>query len=90
MNNEENSLYATIAALIGEVDEDLQGRDENDLRGKVLTDDLGLDSLDTIKFVLLLEEKFDVKIPDDDIDSHDLMNVDNLVAYLGALKKVSR
>jgi acyl carrier protein len=84
MSEKEDRLYAEIALLIGEVDEDLQERSTMDIRGKSLTEDLGLDSLDVIKFVLLLEEKLGCKIPDEDIDRHDLMNLDNLVAYLVA------
>lgn len=84
MSEKEDRLYAEIAALIGEVDEDLQERSTMDIRGKSLTEDLGLDSLDVIKFVLLLEEKLGCKIPDEDIDRHELMNLDNLVAYLVA------
>jgi acyl carrier protein len=35
---------------------------------KSFTDDLQADSLAIVELVLALEEKFDVKIPDDDVD----------------------
>jgi acyl carrier protein len=35
---------------------------------KSFTDDLGADSLAIVELVLALEEKFDVKIPDDEVD----------------------
>ncbi|MBK7823847.1 acyl carrier protein [Nannocystis sp.] len=35
---------------------------------KSFTEDLGADSLAIVELVLALEEKFDVKIPDDEVD----------------------
>ena len=79
---EHAATYENIAALLHEVDEKLQSMDPAKIRGRHLTRDLGLDSLDIIKFVLLVEEKFGVKIPDEDIDSRELLVVDNLAGYL--------
>ena len=79
---ESNITYERIADLLHEVDEKLASLDAWSIRGKHLTQDLGLDSLDVIKFILLVEEKFDVKIPEDEIDAKDLMHVDNLAQYL--------
>jgi acyl carrier protein len=79
---EHAATYEQIAALLREVDEKLQSTDPSKIRGRHLTRDLGLDSLDVIKFVLLVEEKFGVKIPDEDIDSRELLVVDNLAGYL--------
>lgn len=78
-----NGTYATIAALLHEVDDKLQSVDAAEVRGKHLTQDLALDSLDVIKFVLLVEEKFGVRLTDEDIDGKQLLNVDNLAAHLG-------
>jgi acyl carrier protein len=47
-----------------------------------VTRDLGLDSLDVIKFVLLIEEKFGLKVADEEIDARELLKVDNLAGYL--------
>lgn len=84
MSKTEEQVIAEIAAVIREVDEDLQSISDSDVIGKTLSQDLGLDSLDAIKFFLLLEEKYGYKVPDADIDSHALMEVNNLVAYLVA------
>lgn len=84
MSKTETQVIAEIAAVIREVDEDLQCINDSDLIGKTLSQDLGLDSLDAIKFFLLLEEKYGYKVPDADIDSQELMEVNNLVAYLVA------
>lgn len=74
--------YDRIAALLHEVDDKLQKLSAEAIRGKHLTQDLGLDSLDVIKFVLLVEEGFAVKIADEEIDAKELLKVDNLAAYV--------
>ena len=74
--------YERIAQLLHEVDEKLQPVTAAEIRGKHLSQDLGLDSLDVIKFVLLVEEKFGLKLADEDIDGRELLKVDNLAAYL--------
>ena len=78
----QNDTYESIAGLLHEVDEKLASLDATGIRGKHLTQDLGLDSLDVIKFVLLVEEKFGVKLADEDIDSKELLRVDNLAQHL--------
>jgi acyl carrier protein len=40
----------------------------------------GVDSLELINIILEVEEKFGIKIPDEDIDT--LNTVDNIVSYL--------
>ena len=75
-------LYQRIAALLGQIDSDLGHKTEAELQGKYLGEDLGLDSLDVVRFILLVEEGFGRKLPDEDIDKQDLLRVDKLVAYL--------
>lgn len=77
-----DATYEKIADLLHEVDDKLKAASASSIRDKHLTQDLGLDSLDVIKFVLLVEEKFGCKIPDEEIDSRGLLKVDNLAAYL--------
>ena len=79
---EKPQIYEKIAELLHEVDEKLESLDPAKIRGKHLTKELGLDSLDVIKFVLSVEEKFGVKIADEEIDARELLKVDNLAAYL--------
>ena len=74
--------YERIAELLHEVDDKLQPVTASEIRGKHLTQDLGLDSLDVIKFVLLVEEKFGLKVADEEIDARELLKVDNLAGYL--------
>jgi len=47
--------------------------------------DLGADSLDVVEFVMEVEKKFDITIPDDDAGKLD--TVDKAVAYIEAHKK---
>jgi acyl carrier protein len=54
--------------------------DPADFEAQHLIEDLGLDSLDVIN--LLLEEEFGVKIPEPDIDAHDLYRVGALTGYV--------
>ena len=79
---EHAATHETLAGLLREVDDKLQSLDAAGIRGKHLTRDLGLDSLDVIKFVLLVEEKFGVKIADEEIDQRELLKIDNLAGYL--------
>ncbi len=50
--------------------------------GKTFTDDLGADSLAIVELVLALEEKFDVKIPDDEVDQ--IRTVGDAISYIKA------
>jgi acyl carrier protein len=45
-----------------------------------IADDLGADSLDVIEFFSILEERFDVQIPDEDGDG--ITTVGDLVSYI--------
>ncbi|MGZ8202076.1 MAG: phosphopantetheine-binding protein, partial [Burkholderiales bacterium] len=47
-----------------------------------LAKNVGLDSLDVIKFVLLVEERFGITIADEEIDAKELLKVDNLAGYV--------
>lgn len=71
-----------LMATLAEVDEDLSRKPPDAFAGKHLGEELGLDSLDVLKFVLLVEERFGCKLPDEDIDQHELLKLDRLAAYL--------
>ena len=51
---------------------------------KSFTEDLQADSLAIVELVLALEEKFDVKIPDDDVDM--IKTVGDAVKYIEKIK----
>ena len=53
-----------------------------------LVEDLNFDSLDLISFLFEVQSKFNVKIPDEDIDSYKLFRMDNLSDYIE--KKINK
>jgi acyl carrier protein len=51
---------------------------------KSFTDDLGADSLAIVELVLALEENFDIKIPDDEVDN--IKTVGDAINFIQANK----
>lgn len=64
------------AEVLGDVDE---------MKNDVKLSEQGIDSLDVVNVYLLLEEKFDVKIPDEDLGQ--VQTIDDIVEYIN--KKVN-
>ena len=62
--------------------EQLDVKPEDVADNKSFTDDLGADSLAIVELVLALEEKFDVKIPDDEVDK--IKTVGDAIGYITA------
>lgn len=60
--------------------EQLDVKPEDVSESKTFTDDLGADSLAIVELVLALEEKFEVKIPDDEVDK--IKTVGDAIAYI--------
>lgn len=56
--------------------------DPETLEALSLTEDIGLDSLDFISFLFRVEETFDLKIPEEDIDEKNLVVLGTLAAYI--------
>lgn len=54
--------------------------DLSGIRGDDSLKDAGVDSLDKMSFLFGLEEKFNIKILDEDIEALD--TIDNIIAYL--------
>jgi len=70
-----------IKAQVSEIIcEQLDVKPEDIADNKSFTDDLGADSLAIVELVLALEEKFDVKIPDDDVDK--IKTVGDAISYI--------
>ncbi|MEM6992091.1 MAG: acyl carrier protein [Myxococcota bacterium] len=70
-----------IKAQVSEIIcEQLDVKPDDVAENKTFTDDLGADSLAIVELVLALEEKFDVKIPDDDVDK--IKTVGDAVKYI--------
>ncbi len=75
MTNEE--IRAGLAEILEEI-ADISPDDVAD--EKSFTDDLDVDSLSMVEVVVAAEEKFDVKIPDDDVQG--LKTVGDAVNYI--------
>lgn len=60
--------------------EQLDVKPEDVTEAKAFTDDLGADSLAIVELVLALEEKFEVKIPDDEVDK--IKTVGDAISYI--------
>ena len=60
--------------------EQLDVKPEDVGEAKTFTEDLGADSLAIVELVLALEEKFDVKIPDDEVDK--IKTVGDAISYI--------
>ena len=54
--------------------------DVNEMKNDIPLSEQGIDSLDVVNVYLLLEEKFDVKIPDEDLMK--VETIDTIVEYI--------
>ena len=72
-----------IIAGLAEILQEVAGvKPEDVAEEKSFTDDLDVDSLSMVEVVVAAEEKFDVKIPDNDVQN--LKTVGDAVAYIEA------
>ncbi|CAO5149448.1 Acyl carrier protein [Frankia sp. AiPs1] len=70
-----------ILAGLADILEEVAGVDPSDVTPeKTFIDDLDVDSLSMVEVVVAAEEKFSVKIPDDDVKS--LKTVGDAVSYI--------
>ncbi len=79
-----DEIYQKLLVAIRETMEDVEIESAQSLKGKNILENIGMDSLDVIKFALTIEEELGQRIPDDDWDDKDLMDIDKLVSYLQA------
>lgn len=54
--------------------------DASEMKSDVALREQGIDSLDVVNVYLLLEEKFDIKIPDEDLNQ--VQTIDSIVEYI--------
>jgi acyl carrier protein len=72
-----------ITAGLAEILEEVAGVSPDDVaEGKSFTDDLDVDSLSMVEVVVAAEEKFGVKIPDNEVQN--LKTVGDAVSYIEA------
>ncbi len=74
-----------IRAGLAEIVNEIAGVPAEDVQlDKSFTDDLDIDSLSMVEVVVAAEEKFDVKIPDDEVKN--LATVGDAVAFIERAK----
>ena len=72
----EKEIYAKIVEIIQEHDSSkLHVTPELNLK-----EELGVDSVDLMEFIINLEEAFDIEIPDEDMDN--FKTISDVVAYI--------
>ena len=72
----EKEIYTKIVEIIQEHDSSkLQITPELNLK-----EELGVDSVDLMEFIINLEEAFDIEIPDEDMDN--FKTISDVVAYI--------
>jgi len=54
--------------------------DANEMKNDIALSEQGIDSLDVVNVYLLLEEKFDIKIPDEDLNQ--VQTINDIVEYV--------
>lgn len=80
---QEQEIFESLKKMISDqfgVDEDLIKKESS------FMEDLAADSLDIVEFIMNIEEKFGVKISDDDIETFN--NVEDVVQYILENKKM--
>ncbi len=71
------NIKATVISLIA----DQAGVAESEIKGETnLQTDLELDSLDIMDLLLVMEEEFDMQIPDEELSK--IQTVNDIVAYI--------
>lgn len=73
---------STYQSLIEAALTDAVGRSINISQDTHLINDEVLDSLDSAVFLLNVEKASNIKLPEKDVEDHDLFKVSNLIAYL--------
>jgi acyl carrier protein len=77
MAEEKQSVFERVREIVV----DRLGVDEEQVTAEAkFVEDLGADSLDTVEFVMALEEEFDVEIPDEDAEK--IVSVQEAVDYI--------
>jgi len=73
-------MKATVENIKEIIDEAEVLGDANEMKNDIALREQGIDSLDIVNVYLLLEEKFDVKIPDEDLNQ--VLTVNSIVKYI--------
>jgi len=61
---------------------EIEGLDPSEIKDDSTFKTLGIDSIDSVELVLALEEGFDIKIPDEDLEKLSDATFSELVSYI--------
>lgn len=73
-------MKATIENVIEVIEEAEVLGEASEMKNDIPLGEQGVDSLDVVNVYLLLEEKFDVKIPDEDLNK--VQTINDIVEYV--------
>ncbi len=76
MNVEQEEIFSIVVSTGVSVD-------VSTIKDDTILSEIGIDSLEMMDVLLKIEEKFNIKIPDEDIDA--LNTIDSIVSYLQKL-----
>jgi acyl carrier protein len=83
MDREEIKLTLKRLLIDGLRLETLKPEDVDDA-APIFVEGLGLDSVDALELVVLVEEKFNIQIPDEDVGRKAFASIDALADYVSA------
>jgi len=87
MDRNELKLHLKQLLIDGLRLQDLRPDDIQDA-APIFVEGLGLDSVDALELVVLVEEKFNIQIPDEDVGKRAFASIDALTEYVsGELSK---
>ncbi|HFB66070.1 MAG TPA: acyl carrier protein [Aeromonadales bacterium] len=73
-------MIVTLEDILSAVEDGAVSVDISEIKGDDSLADAGIDSLEIMSFFLSIEEKFNVKFPDEDVD--DLNTINDIIAYM--------
>ena len=73
-------MIVTLEDIISAIEDGAVSVDISEIKGDDSLTDAGIDSLEIMSFFLSIEEKFNVKFPDEDVD--DLNTINDIIAYM--------
>ena len=77
-----NDILAVLRSEISEIKGETVDVTDTAFREMHMVEDLGLDSLDMMSILFEVEQQYDLKIPEPDIDDKNLAKIGNMVDYV--------
>ena len=81
-----DEILTRLGAFVSELKPAVALGGPSEMAALNMTEGAGLDSLDVINLLFRVEEEYGVKVPDEDIDAHELLVFGKLAAYVAERK----